>query len=353
MNPHSSSSLSFDSFPSVPGQHAAEWPSRLALITSTGQPGGLVGFILDAPTYLQDYGQPFVPFPHPGPGPAANAAGGTWKSYDLAMANWKLESQAISTLMKSIFDSLDRLASSWFFDPLRNRYNMDPTNFFVVMQREYGVADPEVVSRWINQLQEPMQPNSSVRDLVTLHRDLHSKLNMARGYVMHEDEGVRGLLQATKFSSFRPSIIQWLTEHRGAVNQTFDVLANHLCQIEIVTDSLSAPASGPMYAGLQVNQTETAGVLQANAAASSTVVTNSDLLQAIQSLVFYSAKPNAPRSSGKSKAKSNNIPAEYCWTHGYCTHSSGACRKPSEGHVITATAANPSGGRTTKWERPK
>jgi hypothetical protein len=139
MNLHSSSSLSFDSFLSVPGQHAAEWPSRLALITSyalntsTGQPGGLVGFILDAPTYLQDYGHPFVPFPHPGPSPAANAAGGAWKVHDLAMENWKLESNAISTLMKSIFDSQDRLASSWFFDPLRNRYNMDPANFFVVI----------------------------------------------------------------------------------------------------------------------------------------------------------------------------------------------------------------------------
>ncbi len=63
------------------------------------------------------------------------------------------------------------------------------TSFF--MQHGYGIADPEVVSRWINQLQEPMQPNLSVRDLVTLHRDLHSKLSVvARGYIMHEDKGV-------------------------------------------------------------------------------------------------------------------------------------------------------------------
>lgn len=82
MNPHLSFFLEFDPFPSVRGQHASKWPSRLTLITSyalntsTGQPGGLVKFILDAPTYLQDYGQPFFPFLHPRSCPATNAPGG-------------------------------------------------------------------------------------------------------------------------------------------------------------------------------------------------------------------------------------------------------------------------------------
>lgn len=68
-----------EAFPSVPGQHSAEWRSRLALIQSyalgvcTGQEGGLIGFISDAPTYLLDYEHPFIPYPHPGPSPAANA----------------------------------------------------------------------------------------------------------------------------------------------------------------------------------------------------------------------------------------------------------------------------------------
>ena len=57
-----------------------EWRSRLlalikfyALGVFTGQEGGLIGFILDAPTYLLDYGHPFIPYPHPDPSPAANA----------------------------------------------------------------------------------------------------------------------------------------------------------------------------------------------------------------------------------------------------------------------------------------
>jgi hypothetical protein len=236
-----SSPFSFDQFPSVPGQHAAEWPSRLALISSlvlnisTGQEGGLIGFILDAPTYLLDYGNAFVPFPHPGPPPLANALVGTWKVYDLAMSNWKCENAAIKSLMTNIFRSLDRVALSLFFDPLRNRYNMDPTNFFAVMLDRYGLADTEVITRWVNLLQAPMNPTCTIRDLVSSQRDLYTKLNMARGYVIHADEAVRGLLQATRFSPLRPAIITWLTEHRGALNQTFDALAEHLCHIELVT----------------------------------------------------------------------------------------------------------------------
>ena len=247
---NSDSFLSFDTFhlgpfPSVPGQHAAEWPQFLALIQTfalnspTGQDGGLLGFILDAPTYLLDYGHPFVPYPPPGPYPANNAGQGAWSAHKEAGILRKFEQTAISSLMQKIFNSLDRVSLSWFFEPLRTRYNMEPANFFIVMHREYGVADSEVVSNWISMLQEPMSPSSSVRDLVTLHRELHSKINIARGYIIHQDESVRALLQATKFSPFRASIIQWLTEHRGAANQNFEVLATHLCQIELVTQSCS------------------------------------------------------------------------------------------------------------------
>jgi hypothetical protein len=95
--------------------------------------------------------------------------------------------------MQNIFKSLDRVALSFFFNPLRNRYNMAPDNFFVVIHREYGVADTELVSRWISLLQDPKTPSSLIRNLVTVHRELHAKLNTARGYLIHEDEAVRCL----------------------------------------------------------------------------------------------------------------------------------------------------------------
>jgi hypothetical protein len=206
----------FGPFPSVSGQHAAEWPTWYALIQShkihamnicTGQESGLVGSILDPPTYLLDYGHAFVRFVHPGPIPALNAVAGAWNAHKVAMDNWRTESNAFNSLMASIFKSLDLSALSLFLEPLCKRYNMDSANFIVVMQREYGVADTEVISKWITSLQESMTPASSVRDLVTFHREVHSKLNIARGYVIHEDNVVRGLLSATKFTPFRTSII--------------------------------------------------------------------------------------------------------------------------------------------------
>jgi hypothetical protein len=114
---------SIDSFPSSPGQHSAEWWSCFALIHSyalgvtAGQQDGLIGFIVDAPTYLLDYGQPFVPFAHQGQAPAANASAGAWSAHNFAIANWQRESAAIFALIDSIFKSLDIIASAWFFIP--------------------------------------------------------------------------------------------------------------------------------------------------------------------------------------------------------------------------------------------
>jgi hypothetical protein len=121
MNPDSSSALLFGLFPSVAGQHAEEWPQFLARITSfalaatTGQEGGLVGFILDAPTYLLDYVHAFVPYIHPGPTPANTAGAGTWEAHKIATANWRTESSVINAFMVAIFKSLDQIAIAWFF----------------------------------------------------------------------------------------------------------------------------------------------------------------------------------------------------------------------------------------------
>lgn len=270
---------------------------------------------------------------------------------DFGQAKWNRESTAINSLMAIIFQSLDRVSLAWFFEPLRNRYNRNPQNFFMVMNREYGVPDTEVISNWISSLSEPMVPNSTVRDLVSMHRDLHSKLGMARGYVINEDDAVRGLLQATKFSSLRPSVIQWLTEHRGAANQTFDNLAAYLCQIESVTESLAAPSTGPMYAALQANEIK----LEVNATSTSPVVSNADILHAIQSLVLSSKVDSKSKVKTSPSKRDINAPLEYCWTHGHCGHTSAACKKPSEGHIVSATANNPAGGNlnTYKWVKPK
>jgi hypothetical protein len=119
--------VEFEPFPSVPGQHDAEWPARLSQISthanfvSTGQQGGLLGYILPAAAYQARYGHAFQPADHPGQLPAANAAAGAWKIYEIQLANWKFESSAIQSLMRAIFKSLDAVSKSWFFDAnLRN-----------------------------------------------------------------------------------------------------------------------------------------------------------------------------------------------------------------------------------------
>jgi hypothetical protein len=213
------------------------------------------------------------------------------------------------------------------------------------MDHEYGVPSTETISGWITLLHVQMLHDANVRDLVSVHRVLHSDLNMARGYVINEDDAVRALIQATKSSSFRINVIQLLTEHRGVANQTFYNLAGYLCRIETVTQAIAAPTAGQMYA---METILPAVVPQVNAV-SATVVTNADILEAIQSLVLSSNKPQ------KSKLKSIlTVPApiEYCWTHGVCGHTGASCKRPAVGHITTATAANPAGGNTSKWLRP-
>jgi hypothetical protein len=109
-------------------------------------------------------------------------------------------------------------------------YNRAPTNFFSVMNHEYGTPDTEVISRWFNMMFEPMAPNSSVRDLNAAHLGLHAKLDIARGCIINQDDAVRALVQATQFSPLRPSVVQWLQDHRGAANETFDALATILAK---------------------------------------------------------------------------------------------------------------------------
>jgi hypothetical protein len=238
------------------------------------------------------------------------------------------------------------------FLPLRNMYNRDPANFFLVMNREYGIPDTEVISRWFNMLFEPMAPNSSVRDLISVHQNLHARLDMARGYLINQDDAVRALLQATQFSPLRPSIIKWLQDHRGAANQTFNALATHLSEIEAINQNLATLATGPLYAPYQANGQIV--IPEVNAASISTVVTNADILKAIQSLVLSNnLKDDTKADTKKSKsARSATFSSDlYCWTHGTCGHTSAVCKKPAEGHITTATAANPAGGNTAKYRR--
>ncbi len=78
---------------------------------------------------------------------------------------------------------------------------------------------------------------------------------------------------------------------------------------------------------------------------------NNDILKAIQNLSLSASTPKT--LSGNTKTECSAFYCEYCWTHGQCGHSSAFCKKPNEGHVSTATAANPAGGRTSKWTRIK
>ncbi len=91
---------------------------------------------------------------YPDQPPAANATAGAWSVHNNAMTLWQRESTAIASLiMETILQSLDRVSSAWFFKLLRNRYNRNPQNFFLIMNREYDVPDTTTISAWIRQLQ--------------------------------------------------------------------------------------------------------------------------------------------------------------------------------------------------------
>ena len=87
------------------------------------------------------------------------------------------------------------------------------------------------------------------------------------------------------------------------------------------------------------NQTVTSNGPELNNAVVSSVVTNADLLRAIQALTISISQPKK-----SSSAKVRVSPTECCWTHGICGHSGTNCKKPTIGHVATATLANPVGG---------
>lgn len=359
MSNSKSASFNFSSFPSIPGHHAAEWPSRLAFLCSsasnipTGQDGGLLGFILAPAVYQQRFHHAFQPFQRPDD-PGVNGTTGQWRHHDYLKSSFDCESQAISKFMEAIFASLDSFILSLFYDPLTRQANMDAMNFFTVMRNRFAIPDPETITQWTRALQIPMSPTESVRDVISAHRELHSQLDLARGYATPEDVKFRSLLAATQGSIHRQAIITWLTNHPAAGQQLFNDLADYLITLDRVLDSLSSAPVGSMYSGLQVNNasmTSTALVLEANAVAlsskggSTSRTLQPDIIQAIE--VAVGAAMRAQFS------KPNRLPADfnrtsrakhYCWTHGSGTHSGNDCRNPAVGHVTNASASNPQGG---------
>jgi hypothetical protein len=60
--------------------------------------------------------------------------------------------KSITAQMKIIFIFLDRVSKAWCFLPLRNMFNHAPANFFLVTNREYGIADTISQKRLISDM---------------------------------------------------------------------------------------------------------------------------------------------------------------------------------------------------------
>jgi hypothetical protein len=58
-----------------------------------------------------------------------------------------------------------------------------------------------------------------------------------------------------------------------------------------------------------------------------------------------------PAPDGRRRAPG---PRMYCWTHGYCAHSSADCNNRAQNHQVSATATNMQGGSTANcfWIAP-
>ena len=71
-------------------------------------------------------------------------------------------------------------------------------------------------------------------------------------------------------------------------------------------------------------------------------------IRELKDIIAQLAKAQAPQQSRKKKQ-----PRKYCWTHGWCAHSSMDCKSKAEGHKDEATVENKMGGSTkncvTNW----
>ena len=71
------------------------------------------------------------------------------------------------------------------------------------------------------------------------------------------------------------------------------------------------------------------------------------LIKQVSDLTTQLNQPSSPRPTGTpQKNKKKPGPRKYCWTHGWCAHSSSECNKPKDGHVKDATAQDMKGGST-------
>ena len=64
-------------------------------------------------------------------------------------------------------------------------------------------------------------------------------------------------------------------------------------------------------------------------------------IRELKDIIAQLAKAQAPQQSRKKKQ-----PRKYCWTHGWCAHSSMDCKSKAEGHKDEATVENKMGGST-------
>jgi hypothetical protein len=84
-----------------------------------------------------------------------------------------------------------------------------------------------------------------------------------------------------------------------------------------------------------------------------------DQTRLLERIDSRTSAPSTNSNSSRQRRGNRGTPARtpntnYCWTHGWIVgaeHTSSTCQHPSDGHVRTATRANPHGGSSKNKEK--
>jgi hypothetical protein len=282
----------------------------------------------------------FAPALHAGPAPNAAAAITVWK---VANDAYQTQRSALNGLIHGIIDSLDEHLLRLITEPDWGTQRQTFLTIITILDDAYGTATATDLTQLKAGLSTPKDGTTTMREFCAHHRQIHEECAGALQPLAEMDR-VQALRQCVAHvPQCEAATLHWLLGTPVLANQTFDGLADALCQ---AAQNLGEPETAA-----------TAGY--ANAAATSLGTERSPYEtmmammaqqqeQILQLLAAHRSegKPPNPRGRGTARdAGGTQIPRVrktdlYCWTHRHCAHTPSDCHLRKPGHQEAATATS-------------
>jgi hypothetical protein len=288
----------------------------------------------------------FAPAPHAGPAPNAAAAITVWK---VANDAYQTQRSALNGLVHGIIDSLDEHPLRLITEPDWGTQRQTFLTIIKILDDAYGTATATDLAQLKAGLSTPKDGTTTMREFCAHHRQIHEECAGALQPLAEMDR-VQPLRQCVAhIPQCEAATLHWLLGTPVLANQTFDGLADALCQ---AAQNLGEPetAATAGYANAATTSLGTERLPYENMMA----MMAQQQEQILQLLAAHrnEGKPPNPRGRGTARdAGGTQTPRVrktdlYCWTHGHCAHTSRACHLRKPGHQEAATAKSRMGGST-------